>query len=900
MGTVYPPSLPSPHVARPHLVKKALEQRVTLLLAPAGFGKSVLLAEVMQAAEGIFAWHEICEADRDADHLLESLARALMAPRPSTGGVAALCAWVAEHGPPAGLALDRVELLVGAPQAASLLGAFLIGAPPPLRLLLAGRALPAIPGWARLRLGAPVTEISARDLLFTEAESMAYLMQMNAGSAAEQLAGGWPAALRLLGRLPEPDLAEFFSYLESEVEGNLPAQERRQLRDLAILTDWTPQACNRLLNRTDGQQLLKGWERLLPVDRHGRVHGLMHRYFAARLSTEPERARAQHRKLSLWKSEEGELEEALAHALAAEDLGLSIPLLRQVGSRLLAEGQVEALESTLDQVPASVLERVPELLLQLGEVLRRSGSPRRAGRWLRAAAVGFAAEGDGGGLYRAFCRLALTHADLGEWSELQAALQQIEAEAEGVTGRDRAEALRALGEYQLYLGQGEAAAACFRESAALFRAHGDEEGAGATLTGLGAEALVALGSLEDALTALREAQGLVGGTAGCEALLAEVQILCCLGRWVEAEVLLGGATPGSLPQRALAAWLSSRLALQRGDLEGAKRLKAEGDQLAATAEQRPVHQGPAALAQGWIALAEGRMAEALASGKQVMRLTGGFPLLRLAATRLIEAAEEQVRRAGEAAAGISAGRLRVGCLGAFRLFHEEREVPVSHWGRAQVRAVLQFLLLQPGFAAPREALLETFWPGEPPSQSRSRLRVVLNRLRQALQPLGCALEAGTEVIRLPREAVAGVDLLAFRQRLTAARELVREEPEAALTHCRAGRALYGGPLLADAFWPGLEEHRQVVHREFLELLQLWQEAALRTNRTEEAIAALEHLLRLEPGEEEVARQLMRVLIQSGRRGDALRRYRHLARWLKEELGLDPSPQTQALFREALN
>ncbi|MFZ5817906.1 MAG: BTAD domain-containing putative transcriptional regulator [Bacillota bacterium] len=902
MGTTHPPSLPGPHVPRPHLVQRALQHRITLLVAPAGYGKSSLLAEVMRSSPGRFGWHQLTEADRMSDRLLEHLAAALMAPRPWRGGVAALCQWAAEQGRPAGLVLDGVEQLAGAAEALNLLGALLSAAPPALRLLLAGRALPEIPGLARLRLSPEVAEIGARELLFTEAESAAYLSQAASGSAAGELAGGWPAALRFLGRLHEPDWTEFRGYLESEVEADLPPEERRWLRDLAVLTEWSPQGCSRILDRTDGERLLRGWERRLPVDRQGRVHGLVQRYFAAQLSAEPERARALHRRAALWQAERGGLKEALGHALAAEDLGLSIPLLRQVGFHLLAEGQLAALETALDRVAAPVLERVPELLLHLGEALRRSGSPRQAGRWLRSAALGFAAEGDGGGLYRAFCRLALTHADLGEWSEMHAALQQIEAEVEGAAGRDRAEALRALGEYQLYLGQGEAAAAHFRESASLFLAHGDEEGAGAALIGLGAGALVTLGRLECALTALRDAQRLVGGSAACDALLAEVQILICLGQWVEAEVALQGATPGSRQQRALIAWLEARLALQRGDPEAAKRLKAEGDHLAATAEQRPVHRGPAALAGGWIALAEGRTAEALASGKQVIRLTsGGFPLLRLSAVRLLEAAEERVRRAGEAAGARTAGdRLRVECLGAFRLFHAEREVPISHWGRAQVRAVLQYLLLQPGFVAPRESLLEVFWPGEPPSQSRSRLRVALNRLRQALQPLGCSLEAGTEVIRLPRESIAEVDLLSFRLQLKSARELVRADPESALHHCRTAQAIYRGPLLADAFWPGLEEYRQLVHREFVALLQLWHEAALRANRTEEAIAALDHLLRLEPGDEEVACRLMRLLIQSGRRGDALRRYRQLARWLREELGIDPSAQTQALFRQALD
>jgi len=705
---------------RGHLLERIRGYRVALLTAPAGYGKSTLLR---QAAEGLLR-HELCESDRNPEHLRARLV---------------------DVGP--GVILDGLERLAGAGESLRVLGEALAGGS---RFLLAGRIMPAIPGMAQLRLRGEVVELGPTDLLFTADESQAYLGLAKAPAEADRLACGWPAALRLLGRRGEPDWDELYDYIESEVMTLLPDEERRWLRDVGILTTPSPEAVGALLERPDGKRLLRRWERLLPVDRAGRIHPLLVRFLAARLSGEPERVRLLHRKMALWQSEQGELEAALPHALAAGDLGLSVPLLRQVGARLLDRAQVVELEALLDRVEAAVLERVPELLLQVGEVLRRSENPRRAARWLRLAAVGFASLADGGGLYRAFCRLALTHADLGEWSEMEAALQLIEAELSGATGRDRAEALRALGEHRFHLGQAEVAAAWLRESATLFLAHGDEEGANAAL--------------------------------------------------------------------------------------------------------RSLERGQASVAQ----------------------------------------------RRLELAAAVAGSRLRVDCLGAFRVTYGEREVPVSHWGRAQVRTVLQYLLLQPGFAVPRESLLEAIWPGEAPHLSRSRLRVVLNRLRQALQQLGCALEAGTEVVRLPREAGIGLDLVAFRGHLAAARELVRREPEAALSHCRAGRELYRGPLLVDAFWPGVEEYRQAVARELIELLQVWEEAAMAVNRPDEAIGVLEYRLSLEPGQEEVGRRLMRLLIQAGRRPEALRYYREIARWLREELGLDPAPQTQALFRQALD
>lgn len=608
-----------------------------------------------------------------------------------------------------------------------------------------------------------------------------------------------------------------------------------------------------------------------------------------------------NRREALQKAGCGEPEVALVHAVAAEDLGLALPLLRRVGARLLGDGRTEALDQLLAQVDDSVLEAAPDVLLQAGEALRRGGGLHRAGHWLRLAAVGFAATRDAGGLYRAFCRLALIHADLGEWSEMEAALEQVQAEAEGVSGMDRAEALRALAEYQVHLGQYEAAAGLFRDAADLYLAHSDAEGAGAALTGLGAEALVALERLPEALAVLREAQRLVGGATACTALMAEVQLLACLGRWAEAAAVLRGAAPDGAQQRAAVAWLQVWVSAQCGDLAAARRFLWDGAQAVPVGERTPALQGLALLTEGWLALASGGTGDALVSGRRAARAASrGFPLLRLSARLLVEAAEARLAAGGPGelpVADPAAGRLRVECFGTFRLFAGGEEVPLSHWGRAQVRGILQYLLLQPGFAAPREVILETFWPEEEPSRSRARLRVALNRLRQALRQLGCALETGTDIIRLAGGTIGWIDLMLFRERLAAAKRLAREYPETALECCRAGYLLYRGELFADASWPRLEAYRAQVYRELVELLQLWQATALRAGRTEEAIHALEGLLTVDPGDEEAARQLIGLLLRVGRRGDAVRRYRELVQWLKEELGLDPAPETRELMRQ---
>jgi DNA-binding SARP family transcriptional activator len=170
-------------------------------------------------------------------------------------------------------------------------------------------------------------------------------------------------------------------------------------------------------------------------------------------------------------------------------------------------------------------------------------------------------------------------------------------------------------------------------------------------------------------------------------------------------------------------------------------------------------------------------------------------------------------------------------------------------------------------------------------------------VRKVRQEAGADLEATPDLVRLPLGSVAALDLTRFRERLAGARKAAGADPALCLEHCRAGRELYRGELLPGADWPWAAEERRRTHRELLELLHLWQEAARQLDRTEEAIAVLEELLTHEPGFEQAERALIELLARTGRRAVALQRYRHFVRWLRAEMGLDPSPETQALLRK---
>lgn len=957
-----PPPLPEPHLARPALVAAAATRRIACLSAPAGYGKTTVLVECLQAAPGRRAWYALDDADRDPTLLVLGLAAALGAPAPPADGPAALpalappalalaslCHWLEAQPAPVTLVLDDLQALADAPEALRLLSDLLLHAPDNAHLLLGGRALPPLPALPRLRLLGQVRDLGPGDLAFTPAESERLLASLGCDAAQtaalSRRAEGWPAALRLLAAVKPPAPAgdgPLFDYLLAEVLSALPPAQREFVLDCAVLPQWTPAACDFVRQQADSAAQLEALRRsrLLVTPRADGAL-LPHPVWLDCLRTElgrmPERRRTLERRAALWALQNDEAEAALHHALAAADPGLIAPLLRRVAAAHLRDGHLQRLQDWLEATPEAVLEQMPDLLLATGEALRRAGRPRPAVRWLHAAVLGYAGAPEQG-LLQAVCRLALAHADLGDWAETEAALHQVEAELPGAGPAEQAEALLVRAVAQSAQGQWEAAAAGFREAASLFDRLGRPERAGAALVDLGTRALAgaALAAaapardtagapggptrpdsagpgararpdsatparpdarwLEAALAALREASGRLDAATTCDARLAEAQLLLSLGQPEAAAGCVAALVPRSQAQQAQLCWLRARLAAERADLFAAGQWWEQGDQSLPVGERPPALACAALLTRGWLDLRSGNPGAALAAAERAAHLAAaaGAPLYAVAVRDL----QVACRPAGPRAE-VRPGHLQADLLGPFRVRAGGQELPPDAWGRAQVRGLLQFLLLQPDHAAGREAILEAFWPEADAEQSRGLLRVALYRLRKALQAAGCELEATPEVVRLPPGSVDWLDLTAFRAHLAAARRTVHSDPATCLEHCRSGRTLYRGDLLADAFWPWAEPPRGRVRRELAELLQLWQAAARSLRRDEEAVAALEEILTLEPGHEVATCELVRLLVAGGRRAEALRRYRELVGWLRSELGVDPAPETRSLIQRLL-
>ncbi|MCL6528020.1 MAG: transcriptional regulator [Thermaceae bacterium] len=173
----------------------------------------------------------------------------------------------------------------------------------------------------------------------------------------------------------------------------------------------------------------------------------------------------------------------------------------------------------------------------------------------------------------------------------------------------------------------------------------------------------------------------------------------------------------------------------------------------------------------------------------------------------------------------------------------------------------------------REAIIEAIWPEAEPEKGRNNFYVNLNGLRRSLEPWG-------------------VPTYVLEDRLVRTRCDVWEL-EAALVQNHPAEIvrLYTGKLAPEVDLPLLNEAREALHERVLGTLL----AAATGAPMEQAEAYLEHLLELEPLHEEALSRLLRLLIQSGRRSRAQRRYQAFARRLEADLGLEPPLELRGLL-----
>jgi predicted ATPase/DNA-binding SARP family transcriptional activator len=220
-----------------------------------------------------------------------------------------------------------------------------------------------------------------------------------------------------------------------------------------------------------------------------------------------------------------------------------------------------------------------------------------------------------------------------------------------------------------------------------------------------------------------------------------------------------------------------------------------------------------------------------------------------------------------------------------------------------VRALLARLAVTPGRVVSADALTDALWGEQLPADAANALQIRVSKLRRALARAG--LDGDVIATRAPgyllAAPAAAVDAYRFDEVVTAARSAAAAgDPVGALARYDEALALWRGPALADAGeteWTRsertrLEEARLAAVEDRLELL-------VDTGRHTEVVGELDRLIADHPLRERLHRLLMLALYRAGRQADALSVHQRLRERLADELGIDPSPDLQALTEAIL-
>ena len=242
--------------------------------------------------------------------------------------------------------------------------------------------------------------------------------------------------------------------------------------------------------------------------------------------------------------------------------------------------------------------------------------------------------------------------------------------------------------------------------------------------------------------------------------------------------------------------------------------------------------------------------------------------------------------------------LHIYLLGDFRLGLGDEPPIAIHQARQQ--ALLTYLLLHRHAPQSRRHLAFLLWPDSSEAQALTNLRKTLTHLRQIAPILAQSLYADHQVVQWRPLVGFTLDVAEFETKLdqaTAAEQAGRAQEAIALWAVAV--ALYTGPLTPSCYDDWVIAERERLHQLCLGALERLVAGHERQHNLTAAISYAQQLLRLDPLQETVYLQLMRLHLLQGDRAGALRTYHTCVTVLARELGVEPAPETQEAYARLL-
>ncbi|MCB9078607.1 MAG: hypothetical protein H6631_13490 [Anaerolineaceae bacterium] len=431
-----PPARPN-LVPRPHLTRRfdaGLTGKLTLISAPAGFGKTTVLSEwISHSRQRRVTWFTLDEGDNDPIRFWSYFIASLQRLTPGLGENT-LSLFQSPQPPPLDVCLTVLlnELAAVAERFALVLDdyhyienptlheaiTFLLDhAPPQFHLIITTRVDPPLP-LSRLRSRGQLTELRAADLRFTLAEAATFLNEvMGLNLSAEVVAAleprteGWIvglqlAAMSMQGREDITGFVQAFTgshryildYLTDEVLAQQPPVTQNFLLQTAILDRFCAPLCEAVTGQGDGQSTLERLEQanlfIVALDdarQWYRYHHLFAEVLQARLrQAQPDLEPVLHRRAREWLEQNGLTHEAINHALAGHDFEQAARLIERVHSVMWQKGEIKTLQAWLAAIPLSVWRTHPRLWLVQAWAAMTVGELSEADEQLREAEAALA------------------------------------------------------------------------------------------------------------------------------------------------------------------------------------------------------------------------------------------------------------------------------------------------------------------------------------------------------------------------------------------------------------------------------------------------------------------------------------------------------------------------------
>jgi ATP/maltotriose-dependent transcriptional regulator MalT/DNA-binding SARP family transcriptional activator len=417
-------------LSRPRLtecLQANLSHPVTLVTAPAGSGKTTLVADFVRAHARRFVWYQLDQGDADPLVFLEYLTHGVRQAVPGFGDVTLsylrqsadevarsparavdvlLDEVLREVSQQLVVVLDDYHHLGRETAVHAVLDRLISYLPDVMHVIVVSRDVPPL-ALSRLRSQDSLTIIDRQELLFTDEETrelfrQVFDLELSPAQLTEyrERTQGWITALQLVRQFAQreaqsaaagagaADLREIlrrsehdiFDYFAEEVFGDEPGDVQRFLLRISLLDRVELDACARLYPEVNSRHVLPELVRrnvfmTVASDSRGeeyRLHPLFQSFLRRRFGQEAGRegVAAEHVRCADFYLERGEWEHAARHLVASEDFGRAAAVVAERGGHLVAAGALASLAALVEALPAEALRAHPRALFYRGEVAR--------------------------------------------------------------------------------------------------------------------------------------------------------------------------------------------------------------------------------------------------------------------------------------------------------------------------------------------------------------------------------------------------------------------------------------------------------------------------------------------------------------------------------------------------